>query len=40
MLRQLVAGAKVIGDVELAEKFELAMDSIKHGVVFAGSLYL
>lgn len=40
VLRQSVAGAKVIGDMELAGKFETAMESIKHGVVFAGSLYL
>ena len=40
VLRQLVVGAKVIGDQELADKFEIAMESIKHGVVFAGSLYL
>lgn len=40
VLRQLVSGAKMIGDMVLAEKFETAMESIKHGVVFAGSLYL
>ena len=40
VLRQLVTAAKVIGDQDLADKFETAMNSIKHGVVFAGSLYL
>ena len=40
VLRQLISGAKVIGDSELANKFEEASESIKRGVVFAASLYL
>ena len=40
VLRQLISGAKVIGDSELAGKFEEASESIKRGVVFAASLYL
>lgn len=40
LLRQLVAAVRVIGDQELAAKFEEASESIKRGVVFAASLYL
>jgi len=40
VLRQLICSAKVIGDTDLASKFEEASESIKRGVVFAASLYL
>lgn len=40
ILRQLISGAKVIGEADLAGKFEECSASIKRGVVFAASLYL
>lgn len=40
VLRQLISGAKVIGDSDLAAKLEECSESIRRGVVFAASLYL
>lgn len=40
VLRQLISGAKLIGEADLARKFEECSESIKRGVVFAASLYL
>ncbi len=40
ILRQLISGARVIGETDLASKFEECSESIKRGVVFSASLYL
>lgn len=40
ILRQLISGAKLIGDPDLAGKFEECSEAIRRGVVFAASLYL
>ena len=40
VLRQMISGAKVIGDTDLAGKFEECSEAIRRGVVFAASLYL
>lgn len=40
VLRQLASGARVIGDSDLADKFEESSKSICRGVAFAASLYL
>jgi len=35
-----VEGSKVIGNMELKEKFETAQKQLKRGIVFTASLYL
>ena len=40
LLRQLVEGARVIGDADMAAKFSGCGDRIKRDIVFAASLYL
>lgn len=39
-LNQLKAAARAIGDAALEKKFEDASESIRHGIIFANSLYL
>ncbi len=40
LLRQLQEAMKAIGDLQMAEKFEVAGQKIKRDVIFAASLYL
>jgi ATP-dependent RNA helicase DOB1 len=40
LLRQMANASKAIGNVELEKKFELGIEKIKRGVVFAASLFL
>lgn len=40
LLRQLIAGARVIGNSEMAEQFERCSEKIKRDIIFAASLYL
>jgi len=40
LLRQMGQGAKVMGNEELEEKFQIALTKVKRDVVAAGSLYL
>ena len=40
LLRQLVTGARVIGDLGMAERFNDCAERIKRDIVFAASLYL
>ena len=40
LLRQLMEGANVIGDAQLAQQFGACIDAIKRDIVFAASLYL
>lgn len=40
LLRQLSGALRVVGDQELADKFEKAIERIKRDIVFAASLYL
>ena len=40
VLRQAMAGAKVMGELELAALFEDGIARIKRDIVFAASLYL
>ena len=40
VLRQATAGAKVMGELELAALFEDGITRIKRDIVFAASLYL
>ncbi len=40
ILRQIMSGATVIGDVSLRAKFEEASTRIKRDIIFAASLYL
>ncbi|KAF7277949.1 hypothetical protein GWI33_009065 [Rhynchophorus ferrugineus] len=40
LLRQMVQASKTIGNVELEEKFNLAIKNIKRDIVFSSSLYL
>jgi hypothetical protein len=40
LLRQLRAAATAIGNAELQDKFEEGTRLLKHGIIFAGSLYL
>jgi ATP-dependent RNA helicase DOB1 len=40
LLRQFGAGAAAIGNTELQEKFAEGNRLLKHGIIFAGSLYL
>ena len=39
VLQQLSAAAQAIGIPELTEKFDTCTESLKRGIVFAGSLY-
>jgi ATP-dependent RNA helicase DOB1 len=40
LMMELRGAAKAVGDVELADKFERGAESMRHGIVFANSLYL
>ncbi|KAK9803050.1 hypothetical protein WJX73_001880 [Symbiochloris irregularis] len=40
LLRQLVSGARVIGNTEMAQQFEACSEKIKRDIIFAASLYL
>lgn len=40
VLRQAIAGAKVMGELELVALFEDGIARIKRDIVFAASLYL
>ena len=40
LLRQLIEGASLIGDAQLAQQFEACVEAIKRDIVFAASLYL
>ena len=40
LLMQLSAAAAAVGDVKLRDKFNAAAESLRHGIMFAGSLYL
>lgn len=40
LLRQLAAALRAVGDTDLAEKFEAAIEKIKRDVIFAASLFL
>ena len=40
LMMELRGAARAVGDVELADKFELGAESMRHGIVFANSLYL
>ena len=40
LLRQMAQGAKVMGNSELEEKFQLSLKKLKRDVVAAQSLYL
>ena len=40
LLRQLAAALRVVGDLELAEKFDGAIARIKRDIVFSASLFL
>ena len=40
LLRQLRAAATSVGNAELLAKFEEGAKLLKHGIIFAGSLYL
>ena len=40
LLRQLAAALRVVGDLELAERFDGAIAKIKRDIVFAASLFL
>ena len=40
LLRQLAAALRVVGDLELSEKFDAAIARIKRDIVFSASLYL
>jgi len=40
LLRQVAAALRVVGDVDLAIKFDAAIDKIKRDVIFASSLFL
>jgi ATP-dependent RNA helicase DOB1 len=40
LLRQMAQGAKVMGNSDLEEKFEIALTKLKRDVVAAQSLYL
>lgn len=40
LLRQLHAAATAIGNAELQDKFQEGTRLLKHGIIFAGSLYL
>jgi ATP-dependent RNA helicase DOB1 len=39
-MTELHRAAAAVGDTELAVKFEAGAESMRHGVVFAASLYL
>jgi ATP-dependent RNA helicase DOB1 len=40
LLMQLSAAATAVGDLPLRDKFNAAAESMRHGIMFAGSLYL
>ena len=40
LMMELNGAARAVGDVELADKFERGAESMRHGIVFANSLYL
>jgi ATP-dependent RNA helicase DOB1 len=40
LLSQLVESSKIIGNIELKQKFEDAQKKLKRGIVFTASLYL
>ncbi len=40
LLRQVAAALQVVGEQELAARFEKGANKLKRGVVFAASLYL
>ena len=40
LLRQLQAAAHSIGNTDLQQKFEEGSKLLKHGIIFAGSLYI
>ena len=40
LLMQLSAAAAAVGDVKLRDKFNAAAESLRHGIMFAASLYL
>ena len=40
LLQQLREGARVIGDTDMAAKFQDCSGRIKRGIIFAASLYL
>ena len=40
LMMELHKAASAVGDAELAEKFKAGAESLRHGVVFAASLYL
>lgn len=40
LMMELRGAANAVGDAELAGKFERGAESMRHGIVFANSLYL
>ena len=40
LMMEMRGAARAVGDVELADKFERGAESMRHGIVFANSLYL
>lgn len=40
LMQQLARAARVIGDAELAERFEQSNETLKRGIMFSASLYL
>jgi ATP-dependent RNA helicase DOB1 len=40
LLRQVSSALKLIGDVDLAEQFDKAIEKIKRDIIFAASLFL
>lgn len=40
LMQQLARAALVIGDKELAERFEQSNETLRRGIMFSASLYL
>jgi superfamily II RNA helicase len=39
-MHQLAHAARVVGDLELAKRFEESDDTLRRGIMFSASLYL